>query len=42
LAIESGEEYWSVFSGALGRKLLRLDEYLKDAPSGVAQEEEKH
>jgi len=42
LGIESGEEYWSVYSGALGRKLLRLDEYLKDAPSGVAQEEEKH
>ena len=42
LAIESGEEHWSVYSGALGRKLLRLDEYLKNAPSGVAQEEEKH
>jgi 3'-5' exoribonuclease len=42
LAIESGEEHWSVYSGALGRKLLRLDEYLKDAPSDVAQEEEKH
>ena len=42
LAIDSGEEHWSVYSGALGRKLLRLDEYLKDAPSGVAQEEEKH
>jgi len=42
LAIESGEEHWSVYSGALGRKLLRLDEYLKDAPSGAEQEEEKH
>ena len=31
LAIESGEEDWSVYSGALGRKFLRLDEYLKDA-----------
>ena len=42
LAIESGEEHWSVYSGALGRKLLRLDEYLKDAPSGAEQEEQKH
>ena len=31
LAIESGEENWSVYSGALGRKFLRLDEYLKGA-----------
>ena len=31
LAIESGEEDWSVYSGALGRKFLRLDEYLKGA-----------
>ena len=29
LATESGEEDWSVYSGALGRKFLRLDEYLK-------------
>ena len=31
LAIESGEEDWSVYSGALGRKFLRLEEYLKGA-----------
>jgi len=42
LAIESGEENWSVYSGALGRKFLRLDEYLKDAPSATAKEDEKH
>ena len=40
LAIGSGEENWSVYSGALGRKFLRLDEYLKDEPP--AQEGEKH
>jgi 3'-5' exoribonuclease len=30
LAIDSGEQDWSIYSGALGRKFLRLDEYLKD------------
>ena len=29
LAIDSGEPEWSAYSGALGRKFLRLDEYLK-------------
>jgi 3'-5' exoribonuclease len=29
LAVESGEPEWSAYSGALGRKFLRLDEYLK-------------
>ena len=29
LAVESGEEEWSVYSGALGRKFLKLDEFLK-------------
>jgi len=29
LALESGEEEWSAYSGALGRKFLRLDAYLK-------------
>ena len=29
LAIESGEPEWSAYSGALGRKFLRLDEFLK-------------
>jgi 3'-5' exoribonuclease len=30
LALESGEEEWSAYSGALGRKFLRLDAYLKE------------
>ncbi len=30
LAIDSGEPDWSAFSGALGRKFLRLDEFLKE------------
>src|SRR6201987_1403799 len=42
LAGESGEEDWSVYSGALGRKFLRLDEYLKEGPSNGAEKEEKH
>ena len=29
LAIESGEDEWSAYSGALGRKFLRLDQFLK-------------
>jgi 3'-5' exoribonuclease len=29
LAAESGEDEWSVYSGALGRKFLKLDEFLK-------------
>jgi 3'-5' exoribonuclease len=32
MAIESGEETWSAYSGALGRKFLRLDRYLSEAP----------
>jgi 3'-5' exoribonuclease len=31
LAAESGDEEWSAFSGALGRKFLRLDQFLKSA-----------
>ena len=30
LAIDSGEPDWSAFSGALGRKFLRLEEFLKE------------
>jgi 3'-5' exoribonuclease len=30
LAIDTGETEWSAYSGALGRKFLRLDEFLKD------------
>jgi 3'-5' exoribonuclease len=29
LALDSGEEDWSAYSGALGRKFLRLEEFLK-------------
>lgn len=38
LATDSGEEEWSAFSGALGRKFLRLEAYLKEA----AAEEKKN
>ncbi|HYL85340.1 MAG TPA: OB-fold nucleic acid binding domain-containing protein [Candidatus Angelobacter sp.] len=31
LAIDSGEPEWSSYSGALGRKFLRLDQFLKPA-----------
>jgi 3'-5' exoribonuclease len=31
LASESGDEEWSVYSGALQRKFLKLDRYLKTA-----------
>ncbi len=37
LALDSGEEEWSAYSGALGRKFLRLDEFLK-SPSAKAEE----
>ncbi len=30
LAIESGEDEWSAYSGALGRRFLKLDEFLKE------------
>ncbi len=30
LALDSGEPEWSTYSGALGRKFLRLDQFLKD------------
>ncbi len=36
LALDSGEEEWSAYSGALGRKFLRLDEFLK-SPSAKAE-----
>jgi 3'-5' exoribonuclease len=32
LEIDSGEAEWSAFSGALGRKFLRLDAFLKEGP----------
>jgi 3'-5' exoribonuclease len=33
LATPSGEQDWSAYIGALGRKFLRLDDFLKDSPS---------
>jgi 3'-5' exoribonuclease len=33
LAGDSGEPEWSMFSAALGRKFLRLDEFLKGPPA---------
>jgi hypothetical protein len=33
LALDTGEPEWSAYSGALGRKFLRLDQFLKpDSP----------
>jgi 3'-5' exoribonuclease len=37
LAGDSGEEDWSVYSSALGRKFLRLDAYMKDPASKKSQ-----
>lgn len=42
MAVESGEENWSAFSGALGRKFLRLDRYLAEAPAEAPKKEEKN
>jgi 3'-5' exoribonuclease len=39
LALDSGEPEWSAYSGALGRKFLRLDQFLK--PDGAKTEEAK-
>jgi 3'-5' exoribonuclease len=36
LASDSGEPEWSTFSAALGRKFLRLDEFLKEKPGSQA------
>ena len=42
LEIDSGEEDWSAYSGALGRKFLRLEKYLADAPVETAKKEQKN
>jgi len=39
LGSESGEEDWSLYSGALQRKFLRLDRYLKTPQAAQAQPE---
>ena len=31
LALDTGEPEWSAYSGALGRKFLRLDQFLKSS-----------
>jgi 3'-5' exoribonuclease len=36
LASPSGDDEWSAYSGALGRKFLKLDEFLKPATPAVA------
>lgn len=36
LALDSGDELWSVYSGALQRKFLRLDKFLKAAEASAA------
>jgi 3'-5' exoribonuclease len=42
MTTESGEEEWSTYSGALGRKFLRLERYLADEPAETAKKEEKN
>lgn len=39
LALDSGEPAWSAYSGALGRKFLRLDQFLK--PNSAEAEEKE-
>jgi len=41
MEVDSGEAEWSAYSGALGRKFLRLDEYLKTAPAEPGKDEQK-
>jgi 3'-5' exoribonuclease len=42
LDIDSGEEDWSAYSGALGRKFLRLETYLTERPSAQPKKEQKN
>jgi len=42
MEIESGEEDWSAYSGALGRKFLRLEKYLTEAPVEATKKEQKN
>jgi len=37
LAVDTGEPEWSAYSGALGRKFLRLDQFLKSASVKVEE-----
>jgi hypothetical protein len=38
LATESGDDEWSAYSSALGRKFLKLEEFLKPAAPAAAPE----
>jgi 3'-5' exoribonuclease len=38
MTLDGGEEAWSAYSGALGRKFLRLERYLAEAPVEPAEE----
>jgi 3'-5' exoribonuclease len=42
LATPSGEEDWSAYSAALGRKFLRLEEFLKEVPAPKPERETEH
>ncbi len=37
LAIDSGEPEWSAYSGALRRKFLRLDQFLKSTSAKAGE-----
>jgi len=40
LEMESGEAEWSAYSGALGRKFLRLEKYLAETRDAQAKEKQ--
>jgi 3'-5' exoribonuclease len=42
MVLDGGEEAWSAYSGALGRKFLRLEKYLAEAPLETAKKEEQN
>jgi 3'-5' exoribonuclease len=42
MAIDSGEEDWSAYSGALGRKFLRLEKYFAGPEVQAAKKEAKN
>jgi len=41
MEVDSGEAEWSAYSAALGRKFLRLDEYLKTALAELPKDEQQ-
>ena len=40
MEMDSGEANWSAYSGALGRKFLRLEKYLTETPDAQAKEKQ--